>query len=181
MAKRIIPPIRLQPDTSLIDAYAQIDLNFENMIASFSGFSLEVASVAGGGDTLAPGVLNFDAAYVYMRETVDDLVFIHPTISLYIDIPSVEDFDVFNPPNEYLFPTGSSITPDGFGMISSTVLGATTGATIFPDAPDPTYDGVTYRLGNPIIHSIRNGTATPHTYFVLITYFAYSKSQSFYR
>lgn len=180
MARLIIPPTRLQPGTPLSDAYAYTDNNFENIVASFGGFSVEnvLAFPDNTGSMVIPsGGLGVSPTFAITESTFDDVVFIVPEVSVYVDAPSVTDsstgYDV-----DYLYPTGAALSSDQLSCVISVMCGM---SSVPGDITFTGSDGKTYHLANNINIAIRNAGASSHTYYIVVGQATYTKSNSFYR
>lgn len=180
MPKIIIPPTRLQPDTKWPEAIPQINNNFENIVDSLGGFSVEnvLAFPDNASSLFVPsGGLGLNPTYTITTSTDDDVVFVVPQVSIYVDAPPLDDiaegYDI-----NYLWPTGSALTAEMLAFIPTVVTGISgepTGASFVGS------DGRTYQYANSLTVMIRNAGASSHTYYMVISQSVYTKSNSFYR
>lgn len=179
MANRIIPPIRLQPDTGWPDALAQIDLNFKNILSTLGGFSVE--DVIGFPDNLssaiiAPTDMAISPWAALIGSDNDDVVFMVPKISMYVDVPSLSPGETaFN--SDYLFPTGAALTSDQKACSISVITGMTN-ATINSFTAQ---DGTVFYYANRINVCVVNHGSVDHLYTLVQSTATYTKGNSFYR
>lgn len=183
----LVPPTRLQTGTDYNAAIPSINNNFDELLAQFSGITVNLSQVGAGGGPIGAGGLATDQFSALTLVGSDDIVFIVPTIALYVDFPDAFfSGDTSSPPgNQYLYPNGASITSDGLGILTSTMVtisktgiplpnGATADSTIEIDGRD-------WREGAGLITMTRNAGSSTHNYWIVLSYSSYSKSNSFYR
>lgn len=180
MGKILTPPSKLQVGTSFDEAIPLINNNFDNIASDFNGFA--VGDVLAFPDNtssffLASGALGHDLSAAITTDENDDIVFIVPEVSVFIDPPPVDEGGIGYDTN-YLFPTGSALTSDQLATIVSVVLCKSSSN---PDFSFVGTDGRTYHLANDIFISIRNGGVSSHGYFLTINQAIYTRSSSFYR
>lgn len=150
-----VPPSRLQVGTSVPDAYALINDNFDKIVqdirdlganlsttGSVTFSALAASSVSSAVFTLtSQGAISDSANQVYTLLPVSSVSGVAPQVDIYVD----------NDNNAaYLWPNGASLSP---GQLS-----------IFPIVT-PVVTGYTNSLAAWVI-TMNNRDASPHTYYV---------------
>jgi hypothetical protein len=177
VSRRLTPPHRLQQGTPYEQIMPLFNDNMENLVNDLKGFAvedvLEFPLNTLVGIIPAGGLDHF--VFAAISSTVgDDVVFMIPQVSVYIDYAPAGPTGFSN---DYLFPTGSAITA---GMLKTVV----TSFVCMTNSTAPPFtgtDGSTYYFANEVVVSIRNADVVDHTYVAVVNESVYTKSNSFYR
>lgn len=177
--KILTPPTRFQLATPWSLALSHINNNYDNIQADFRGFAVEdVLAFPDNVNSIivAAGGLGINQTQGITTGPTDDILFIVPQVSVYVDVPALSP-GATEYPDDYLLPAGAALTDDQKAAIVSVVCGiSASGQGEFIGS-----DGQLYNYANDIFVSIRNVGALDHTYYMTVSQSVYTRGNALYR